>query len=197
MRARIHPRPGYPFDLDISVRYELSDQGLTVTAEAENLGPSAAPYGFGQHPYLSPGHGRIDDAVLQFSAATRIVTDPERQLPTGTDAVPDSAFDFREPRPLGSLAIDYAFHGLDRDDDGCGWVRLRGPDDATSELWVDASFPYLELFTGDTLAPARRRTGLGVEPMTCPPNALQSQRDVIRLEPGQAVTNRWGVHLRH
>lgn len=197
MRARLHPRPGYPFDLGISIRYELSEQGLTVTATAENHGVTAAPYGYGQHPYLSPGSGRIDDAVLQFSAATRIVTDPKRQLPTGTDAVADSPFDFRDPRPIGSLEIDYAFHELDRDDEGCAWVHLRGPDDSTSELWVDQSFPYLELFTSDTLAPTRRRTGLGVEPMTCPPNALQSHRDLIRLEPGQAVTNRWGTRLRH
>lgn len=133
MRAHLHPRPGYPFDLGISIRYELSDQGLIVTATAENHGLTAAPYGYGQHPYLSPGSGRIDDAVLQFSAASRVVTDPKRQLPTGTDAVADNPFDFRDPHPIGPLEIDYAFLDLDRDDDGCAWVHLRGPDDSTSE----------------------------------------------------------------
>jgi len=34
---------------------------------------------------------------------------------------------------------------------------------------VDRSYPYIELYTADTLTAERRRGGLGVEPMTCPP----------------------------
>ena len=42
-------------------------------------------------------------------------------------------------------------------------------------LWMDATYQFLMLFTGDSLPIARRRRkGLGVEPMTCAPNALQS-----------------------
>src|SRR3954451_7001688 len=57
MGTRLHPRPGYPFDLDVSVEYSLGDDGLTVTHSAHNVGASACPYGSGQHPYLSPGSG--------------------------------------------------------------------------------------------------------------------------------------------
>ena len=46
----------------------------------------------------------------------------------------------------------------------------------------------LEVFTGDTLAPERRRTGLAVEPMTCPPDAFRSGEGLIRLEPGESTT---------
>jgi aldose 1-epimerase len=49
------------------------------------------------------------------------------------------------------------------------------------------------LFTGDTLAPARRRRGLAIEPMSCPPNALQSGENLIRLAAGDTFTGRWGV----
>ncbi|GHF32575.1 aldose 1-epimerase [Amycolatopsis bartoniae] len=195
MSTRLHPRPGYPFCLDVAIRYELSDQGLTVTTTAVNAGDAAAPYGYGHHPYLSPGPGRIDDAVLSFSAGTRLVTDPERQLPTGTETVAGTPYDFSSGRRIGELEIDYPFTGLARDGDGRAWVRLRGNDGATSELWVDETCPYVELFTGDSLAPARRRTGLGVEPMTCPPNAFQSRKDLVRLEPGERMTTRWGTRL--
>lgn len=61
--------------------------------------------------------------------------------------------------------------------------------------WVDETYPCLELYTGDTLAPARRRQGLGAEPMTCPPNALQSGQDVIRPEPGESIATTWGAGL--
>ena len=196
MRTQLPPQPGYPFRLDVEVRYELSDDGLTVTTTAANLATAAAPYGFGQHPYLSPGHGRIDDAGLELHAGTRITTDPHRQLPTGTEPVAGTEFDFGTPRKLEATSTDFAFTDLHRDAGGLAWVRLRGPDGATAELWADDSLPYLALYTGDTLAPGRRRRGLGVEPMTCPPNAFQTREHLVRLEPGASKTVRWGVRLR-
>lgn len=195
MRTRLHPQPGYPFCLDLAIRYELSADGLTVTATATNVGDNRAPYGYGQHPYLSPGVGRIDDAILEFEAATRIVAEPPRKLPSGTEAVGGTNYDFAAPRPIGSLQIDSAFAELPRDESGRAWVRLRGNDGATRQLWVDESCPFVELFTGDGLAPPRRRTGLGVEPMTCAPNAFQSGDGLIRLDPGERATARWGARL--
>ena len=63
------------------------------------------------------------------------------------------------------------------------------------ELWADTSYPLIQIYTADTLAPERRRTGLGVEPMSCPPNALQTGELIVRLDPGQAWEGRWGVRL--
>ncbi|WP_405166243.1 aldose 1-epimerase family protein [Nocardia sp. NBC_01499] len=195
MRTTLHPRKGYPFYLDVAIRYVLADDGLTVTTTATNLGDTAAPYGCGQHPYLSPGSGRIDTAVLHFDAATRIVTDPDRHLPVGTEAVSGTPFDFATPKPLAALVIDDPFTDLARDADGRAWVRLRGNDDAVAELWVDDSYSVIQLFTGDTLATAHRRTGLAAEPMTCPPNAFQSGDGLIRLTPGATVRTSWGARL--
>ena len=62
------------------------------------------------------------------------------------------------------------------------------------ELWVDEQFGYLQLFTGDTIGDVpRRRLGLAVEPMTSPPNALQSGVDVIILAPLQEWRGQFGV----
>ena len=48
-------------------------------------------------------------------------------------------------------------------------------------LWVDAGFPYLMVYTGDTLGEVqRRRRAVAIEPMTCPPNALRTGTDVHR-----------------
>ncbi|MFZ0379171.1 MAG: hypothetical protein WAL38_15190, partial [Solirubrobacteraceae bacterium] len=91
--------------------------------------------------------------------------------------------------------IDDAFTDLARDDSGRAVCRLTAPDGATVELWVDENYPFMELFTGDTLTASRRRTGLAVEPMTCAPNAFQSGDGLIRLEPGQTHTSHWGVRL--
>jgi aldose 1-epimerase len=194
MAIRLHPLPGYPFTIDVQVAYELSDAGLSVTTTATNRGERACPYGVGQHPYLSPGEGLIDRATLQFDAGLRVLTD-ERQLPAGVEPVSGGAFDFRKGRLLGDQQIDYAFADLGRDRDGRAWVRLTGPDGRRAELWQDEGYSYVEIYTGDTLDPSRSRHGLGTEPMSCPPNALQSGEGVIRLEPGATTTAVWGARL--
>ena len=195
MATRLHPLMGYPFTLDMRVVYELGDGGLVVATTATNLGDRVCPYGAGQHPYLSPGGGRIDDCTLQLEAATRILTENERQLPTGTASVAGTDFDFRTGKRLGDLRLDAPFTDLARDADGRAWVRLTAPDGSRVELWVDEHHPIIEVYTGDTLTEARRRRGVGAEPMTCPPNAFQSGEGLIRLEPGQSVTTTWGARL--
>jgi aldose 1-epimerase len=196
MATTLHPMQGYPFTLDVRIEYRLAEDGLTVRTTAVNAGDRAAPYGCGQHPYLSPGDRTIDGCELEFEAATRIDTDRERQLPTGLVPVEGTVYDFRGGRQIGDLEIDYAFTDLARDSDGRSWVHLRGEDGATASLWVDETYPVLELFTADTLSPDRRRRGLGVEPMTCPPNAFATGERVLRLEPGESVTTTWGARLR-
>ncbi len=54
-------------------------------------------------------------------------------------------------------------------------------------MWVDESYPYLEVFTGDALPdPARRRQGLGVEPMSVPPNAMVTGEAVSVVKPTES-----------
>lgn len=195
MGIRLRPLAGYPFTLDVQVAYELSIDGLAVSTTAANIGSRSCPYGTGQHPYLSPGGGRIDDCSLQLGASTRILTDNPRQLPTGTTPVEGTDFDFRAGKRLGNQRLDTPFTDLDRDQDGRAWARLTAPDGITTELWVDQHYPIIEIFTGDTLSPSRRRLGLGTEPMTCPPNAFQTGSGLTRLEPGQSTTTTWGARL--
>jgi aldose 1-epimerase len=196
MFARLHPMPGYPFRLDLSIEYRLGEDGLEVTTTAENTGDAACPYGGGQHPYLSPGSGLIDDCTLRLAGHTRIDTDSERQLPTGTEPVAGTPFDFTEPRTLGGIEIDFAFTDLERDSAGRAWTTLTGEDGNSAEIWVDESYPYVETYTGDTLHPDRARRGLGTEPMTCAPNGFNSGDGLLRIEPGDSVTNTWGARLR-
>jgi aldose 1-epimerase len=193
---RLHPQPGYPFYLDVVVAYLLDDTGLSVTTTARNLGEGDCPFASGQHPYLSPGPGRVDDATLQLDAASFIDTDNPRQLPTGIVKVDGSDRDFRSPRRIGAAKLDHAFTDLARGDDGRAVTRLTGADGRTVELWVDGSYPIVQLFTGDTLAPYRARTGLACEPMTAPANALASGEHLIRLERGEILTSRWGARLK-
>ncbi len=195
MASTLFPLQGYPFSLDVRVSYHLDETGLSVTTTATNIGDRPAPYACGQHPYLSPGVGTVGDCTLHLQADTRILTDPDRQLPVGREDVAGTAYDFRDGKRIEHLAIDDAFTDLHRDERGRSWVRLEGVDGRVTSLWVDEAYPVIEIFTGDTLAPDRRRRGLGTEPMTCPPNAFQSGDEVIRLEPGDTSSASWGVAM--
>ena len=82
LEHRLHPTPGYPFTLDLRVEYSLAEDGLTVRVEATNVGEEPCPYGFGAHPYLAGGDGRVDGLELRIPAETALISD-ERSIPIG------------------------------------------------------------------------------------------------------------------
>jgi aldose 1-epimerase len=189
---RIPPQTGYPFLVDVSVEYTLDDTGLTTRITGHNLGENAAPWACGQHPYLRCDTDTIDALEVELKAAKWLPTDTD-QIPTGKEPVEGSDYDFRTWRKLGHQKIDYAFNELERDEAGRAWARVRAPSGREVGLWADEHFPFLELYTGDTLAPHRQRRGLGVEPMSAAPNGFATGDGLARLEPDEAVTATWGI----
>jgi len=192
--CRLHPQQGWDWSLDLSVTYALADDGLTVTPRARNIGAGPAPFGFGVHPYLSVGEERVDDVRLGIPAGSLLEVD-DRLLPTGLAPVTGDR-DFREPRLLGLTELDTAFTDLVADADGrwrvCLTNMLNGRE---VTMWADATaYPWLQVFTGDSLPLAdRRSSGIAVEPMTCPPEAFNSGDDLLVLEPGQQFAAPWGI----
>lgn len=189
-RHRLHPQPGYPYLLDLEVVYEVGPAGLAVQTTARNVGATAAPYGHGFHPYLTVGR-RVDDCELTVPASTWTQTD-DRGLPVATAEV-DPEHDLRRPRLLGSLVLDHPFGELSRGPDGLAQATLRDPDTGrTATVWADASYRYLQLFTGEPLGAAAREA-VAVEPMTCPPDAFNSGIDLVVLGPGEQHVGRLGL----
>jgi aldose 1-epimerase len=191
--ATCFPHPGYPWQLAASNRWTLDDGGLSVLTTVTNQSDSDAPVAVGFHPYVSAGTATIDTSTLQVPAHTRLLTG-DQQIPTGPEQVAGTEYDFREPRLIGDLEIDHTFTDLQRDADGMARLRLADPDGPSVTVWVDEAYPFLEIFTGDALPdPSRRRQGLGVEPMTAPPNALADATDLVVLQPGERWTGSWGL----
>ena len=184
---------GYPFAVQTDVTYRLDARdGLHVTVTAVNKGGRAAPWGTGHHPYLAVATPAVDETELTLPAGQWLPAD-ERGIPAGPPReVAGGEFDFRAPRKIAGTVLDHAFTGLRRDDDGLAWVRLDGGG-ARTALWADGAYRWLQVFTGDPLEPAMRRTALAVEPMTCPPNAFVSGEDLVTLGPGESVSCRWGI----
>ena len=191
----LEPQPGYPFALGLSIEYALSDTGLRVTTAARNLGPDPCPYGCGQHPYLTLGTATVDPLRLEVPAEVVVFSD-DRGLPDGSASVDGTEYDFRAGRTIGALVLDNAFTGLERDAGGRANVLLDDPEGGAGlTLWVDETYPYLMVFTGDPLPDVARRS-VAVEPMTCPPNAFRTGESLIRLEPGESTSSTWGIEPR-
>jgi aldose 1-epimerase len=195
MAYELDPQPGYPFALDLRLRYELSPDGLTVRTKVTNATDARCPFGVGFHPYFSCGDRPVDSSRLQVPADEYLATNA-RGIPTGHGTVDGTTLDFRQPRPIGALPFDHAFAALQRDRDGRAWVELSSADERRHlAIWLDETYDYVQVFTGDTLPEAERRRSVAVEPLTCPPNAFASGDGVHVLEPGASWQCAWGLRL--
>jgi aldose 1-epimerase len=61
-------------------------------------------------------------------------------------------------------------------------------------IWLDASFSYVVLYSGDPLPDDHRRKSLAIEPMTCGSDAFNHPAwGLMTLAPAQTLTATWGV----
>jgi aldose 1-epimerase len=189
--ALIAPQHGWPFLLDTWVRYEVRPDGLTVTHGVTNLGTERAPYATGAHPFLRIGDHPTEDLVLTVEAGTYFEVD-DRMNPIGEPAVDGTRYDLRAGRRLGDEFFDTAFGGVTHRDGASAW--LTAPDGATLELVQDVDWGYVQVFTTPVF-PRAGVTGIAVavEPMTAPPDALNSGQGLRWLEPGEASEGSWGL----
>jgi len=193
LRAVVEPRKGYPHRVELVVRFTLARDGLTTRVQARLLAGAAAPFGTGPHPYLVAPGGKVDDWVFSLPAATIQDVELTRMVPTGLRAVAGSAEDFTTPRTVGETFIDHAYTDLTRDEDGLAHVLVTDAAGVGTRMSWDAACPWVQVHTADQPVEAESRTGLAVEPMTCPPGAFNSGTDVIRLEPGESTEASWTI----
>ncbi len=187
----LHPSPEYPFASEIEVAYHLGSLGLTVTTTVTNCDNVPMPFGVGFHPYLAVTTPTIEAAKLELPAKSFVSVD-DRQLPDGQILpLAGHALNYTTRKSLSGVKLDVTYTDLVRDDSGLCVATLEDPTGATVELSVDRNFPYLQAYTGENNAPGHRRTAVAIEPMSCPPDALRSGKDLVVLEPGQHWAGSW------
>lgn len=186
---------GWPFPFRTTVRYALEDGGLTVTHTVHNTGNEEMPFGVGTHPYPRPGNTGVDDCVLTLAAGTTLEVDPETMVPTGKpQPVAGTDLDFRAGRALRGVELDTAFGDCEPGADGL--VRHSVTHDGGGvEVWAEDCFRWVQVFTPEF--PGKGARAVAIEPMTCPPDALNSGIDLITVAQGDAWTGRWGIRPLH
>lgn len=187
----VDTQPGWPVPLHVAITYSLTGGGLAIEHSVRNVGDQPVPFGVGCHPYPRAGRSARDDCTLQLAAHTVLPLDPTTMVPSGpaTD-VADTVADFRTPKVLAGVQLDTPFGDCRPEDDGLVHHRLRGPDGGV-EVWADPAFRWVQVFTPDEFPGAGKV--VAIEPMTCPPDALNSGVDLITLAPGENWSGRWGI----
>jgi aldose 1-epimerase len=194
LSATVFPQHGYPFHLDVSVRYALTATGIDVTYRVHNVGSGSAPFGVGSHPYLRVGDTAMRDLVVTVSGERMLETD-ERSLPVREVPVAGSDRDLRAGAALRGLDLDTAYTGLAT---GEGEVRhrLSAPDGTAVELAADPVFRWAQVFTTEVYdTDDGRIDAVAIEPMTCPADAFNSGTDLLHLGPGEQWAGGWSLRL--
>ncbi|MFD1721346.1 aldose 1-epimerase family protein [Amnibacterium endophyticum] len=194
LSARVFPQHGWPFHLETSVRYELTADGIAVTHGVRNDGDGVAPVGVGCHPYLCLGDVPMRDLVVTVSGDRMLETD-DRSLPVREVAVEGRPQDLRGGASLADLRLDTAYTGLTIED-GRVRHRLSDPAGRTVELHADPAFAWAQVFTNDVYATEDGVIdAVAIEPMTCPPDALNSGEGLVHLQQDEQWVVDWGIRL--
>jgi aldose 1-epimerase len=194
--AQVRSPQGYPFDLDVLVTYRLARDGVDSAIRVVNRSPRAAPVAVGVHPYLRVGPATADDLLLRVDA--------ERTLALGDDDLPleqfpvgGTRFDLRKPTPLAGAPAHAAFTALHLHR---GRVRLELTDRSTRrtvEVWADPRFRWAQLYVTNALPGiGPGQVAVALEPMTAPPDALNSGIDLAWLGAESRWELAWGIRLR-
>jgi len=195
LTARVVPQLGYPFAVDVVVDLRLDDEGLATTVTGTGLGDDPAPWGCAAHPYLSAGTGRVDDWTVSAEASSYLEALGPRMLPGEVRPVDGTPRDLRGGRPLAGVELDDALTDVRPDPaDGLAHVSVVAADGRGAEVvWDPAVLPWVQVHTADRPEPELDRAGLAVEPMTCPPDALNSGTGVVRLARGRSASASWSI----
>jgi aldose 1-epimerase len=196
LAEEIAEQPGWPVPLETAISYVVSADGLAVTHTVRSLGETVVPFGVGAHSYVRAGPVSNTDCGLRLAARKRLPLDPETMLPVGEPRPARGRHDLHtSPRPVRELlaegCLDDCYTDCEAGGDGRFHHRLTGTGGGV-ELWADRAFGWAQVFTPEHFAggPAG---AVAIEPMTCPPDALNSGVDLIHLDPGEGWSASWGI----
>lgn len=186
---------GYPFDVTVTVTYELGDNGMTATVNARNDGDEPAPWALGLHPWLANGkqgataaERDADSAAchLQIKAASHVTVN-EALIPTGTEPV-TGIYDLNDGPTLEGRAFDDAWVDVERAADGATTTTFTRPDGIEVKIIGDETINAWQCYTATGAPFAEHPYGIAVEPMTAPANAFRTGDHLVTLAPNGDYT---------
>lgn len=176
---------GYPFKFELTTLFRLDIEGIvTITNKVKNSDSNSIPIGIGWHPYFSLGES-VDNLKLAFPAKELFKVDG-KMLPTGET---ENYNAFNELNIIGNTQFDTCF-SIDLEHTTAEVLLLSNALNAGIKIWHDTGkdkYNFLQVYTPP------HRNSIAIEPMTCLPNAFNSERGFQELEPGETMELSWGI----
>lgn len=164
--------PGYPFEYDCMVTYELhKNHQVTIETKVINTGSETIPLVDGWHPYFTTG-SKVDDCYLMFHA-DQIVEFDEKLIPTGK-LLPYNTF--LNERQIKNIVLDNSFI-LNK--------KLSQPKCTLTDkqtkiklsIFPSDSYPIIQLYTPPD------RNSIAIESLSGAPDAFNNGIGLILLKP--------------
>jgi len=206
---------GFPGEVRVQLRVALEDDGtLDLRYEATTSAPT--PLSLTAHPYFNLNDRRPDirDHVLNIDADAYFAIDASG-IPTGRENVAGTAFDFREPAPIGSRlhwpdeqvrlvgGFDHCYvtNGHVPEGNAPRTVAVVTEPSSGRRLTLDTDRPGLQFYSGQKLTgqPDRQGeaygplAGFALEAQAFPDQVNRPDAEAAILRPGTV----WRQHTRY
>lgn len=172
----------WPHYLEVTVRFT---DVLHISTTIINTGKETMPCGLGWHPYISTGNS-VNQWRVSLPVQELLPVD-DRMIPTSER---EDASHFQEYKTFADTHLDTCFT-VAPNAPGRAVVRIEDPA-AQLELEISQEtgaglYNYLQVYS-----PANRMS-IAIEPMTCPPNVLNSGEQLWQLAPDETRTVSWSI----
>jgi aldose 1-epimerase len=193
---------GYPFSLDIFIKFLLTKEKLLIEITAENSGERVLPFGTGWHPYFRTNDKGIENLVLTIDAEQVIRLDssyipvPGDQAYVSIKEYPEMNFNSDislSERQINGRKLDDCYAVLKKDENGLSQCSLYDPENGLKIEMFQRGGVTLA-FSGDSLS-SRVRKSVALEPMQFLTNAFNREefQEDIKINPGEKSVFTFGV----
>ena len=168
--------PGYPFNYDCTIIYELeNDNKLNVVTRVDNKDVGLIPIQDGWHPYFTLGE-KIDDLMLEFQSKELVEFD-DTLIPTGKLLRYEK---FGSIQKLGNESLDNCFVLNFAE---CQPMCVLRNNTAKIEVQImpGDSYPYLQIYT-----PPHRKS-IAIENISSLPDGFNNGIGLKILSPGESA----------
>ncbi|RJP70973.1 MAG: hypothetical protein C4539_05500 [Ignavibacteriales bacterium] len=192
--------PGYPFNINLTVRFTLMERNLDCVITAENIDSVPVPFGCGWHPYFKLGEDGIDSLYLEVPANKIILLDDKYVPLKGKVAYSDlnehKEIDFRSTGKIGERTVNVCYTDLIPDKDGITRTYLTDKEKGLClVVYQEGGVTYA--FTADTVK-YRTRKSIALEPVQFMTDAFNRSEllDEITVKPGDSKSFRFGIEIK-
>jgi aldose 1-epimerase len=198
--------PGYPFDVNVFVKFSFYGDQLKIEIIGENKGKESAPFGAGWHSYFKTSENGIDHLQLELNANQIILIDknsvPLNGIAAYSNIEENPKLDFRKTRPskeriFGEQPIDVCFTALtDKKDEF--YETILSDFQNGIELTIFQSSGVVYTFTGESLS-MRPRKAVAIEPVEFMTDSYNRPEcaEALELKPGKTKSFTFGVKVKY